>query len=201
MGSARACILSVLMLTVSAAAAAGVNAPLEYLDDQTGETVIAVGRPLVFARDRATFNGGPAPAWSVAPRDYVTLAAAAVDRSGKISYLLIGYFWSVGVPQPWENVRLAREPLVLELQDRRIELAPQAGSARDAGISVPVHRPSIDPVTQSLYAVDLPTLGLIADSARPLLYCGGQSAPLRYELFEDRLTALRELVRHLSDTK
>jgi len=189
---------SLLMLTVSAAAAAGANTPLEYVDEQTGVTVTAVARPLVFARDHTTPNGAPAQSWSTAPRDYVTLAAAAVDRTGKITYLLIGYFWSVGVSQPWENARLAREPLVLQLEGRRIELTPQGGSARDAGISAPVHPPPVGPATASLYAVDLSTLGLIAESAHPALYCGGGSTPLKYELFEDRLTALREFVRHMS---
>jgi hypothetical protein len=163
-------------------------------------TVTIVARPLVFARDRTAFNGGPSQAWSTPPRDYVTLAAAAVDRSGKISYLLIGYFWSVGVSQPWENARLAREPLVLQLQDRRIELAPRGGTARDAGISEPVHPPPVGPATATLYAIDLSTLGLIAQSAHPVLLCGGADAPVKYELFEDRLTALREFVQHLNDT-
>jgi len=188
------------MLTVSAAAGAGANTPLEYVDEQTGVTVTVVARPLVFSRERSTFNGGPTQAWSTPPRDYVTLAAAAVDRSGKISYWLIGYFWSVGVSQPWENARLAREPLVLQLQERRIELAPQSAAARDVGISTPVHPPPVGPATATLYSVDLATLELIAESPHPLLYCGGGSEPVRYELFEDRLTALREFVRHLNET-
>jgi len=187
------------MLTVSAAAAAGANTPVEYADEQTGVTVTIVARPLVFAREHTTFNGGPAQAWSTPPRDYVTLAAASVDRSGKITYLLIGYFWSVGVSQPWENARLAREPLVLELKDRRISLVPQGGTARDAGISTPVHPPPVGPATACVYAVDLPTLGLIAESPHPVLYGGGESAPVKYELFEDHLTALRELVQHLNE--
>jgi hypothetical protein len=193
-------IACLLMLTVSAAAAGGANTPLESVDEQTGVTVTVVARPLVFSRERSTFNGGPTQSWSTPPRDYVTLAATAVDRSGKISYLLIGYFWSVGVSQPWENARLAREPLVLQLQDRRIELAPQGGTARDAGISTPVHPPPVGPATATLYAVDLPTLSLIAASTQPILYCGGASQTVRYELFEDRLTALREFVHQLSDT-
>ena len=200
MGSLQRSIACLLMLTVSAVAGAGANTPLEYVDEQTGVTVTVVARPLVFARERTTFNGGPTQAWSTPPRDYVTLAAAAVDRSGKFSYLLIGYFWSVGMSQPWENERLAREPIVLQVRDRRIELAPQSGTARDAGISTPVHPPPVGPATATLYSVDLATLGLIAESAHPLLYCGGGDEPVKYELFEDRLTALREFVHHLKDT-
>jgi len=197
MGSLR-CMVCLLTLTASAAAAAGANTPLEYVDEQTGVTVTVVARPLVFARDRTTADGGPAQSWSSSSKDYVTLAAAAVDRSGKITYLLIGYFWSVGISQPWENARLAREPLVLQLQDRRIELVPQGGTTRDTGIGAPVHPPPVGPATASLYAVDLASIGLIAESAHPVLYCGGASTPLKYELFEDRLTALREFVRQSS---
>jgi len=32
-----------------------------------------------------------------------------------------------------------------------------------------------------------------------VLYCGTETAPLKFELLEDRRPALRELVRHLSD--
>jgi hypothetical protein len=197
--AARNGIVYLLMVAASAGAGAGANTPQEYVDEQTGVTVTVVARPLVFVRDRTAFNGGPTQAWSSPPRDYVTLAAAAVDRTGKMTYLLIGYFWSVGVSQPWENARLAREPLVLQLQERRIELAPQGGTARDAGISEPVHPPPVGPATATLYAVDLPTLSLIAESAHPVLLCGSADAPVKYELFEDRLTALREFVRHLND--
>ncbi|HYB32783.1 MAG TPA: hypothetical protein VED45_05065 [Steroidobacteraceae bacterium] len=188
-----------LTLAVSGAATASdANSPVEYLDEETGVTVTVVGRPLVFARERATFN---VSAWSVPARDYVTLAAAAVDRGGKMSYLLIGYFWSVGgASEPWENARRAREPLVLQLKNRRIELVPQGGSAREAGISAPPHRPPIGAALPSLYAIDLPTMELIAGSAQPALNLADASAPLKYQLFEDRLPALRELVRRLSDT-
>jgi len=202
--------MSLLLLAGSAAAAAsGANAPREYLDEETGATVFFVGRPLVFARESAPFNGingrvvrtrpDDLPDMTLAPRDYVSLAAAAVDRSGKYSYVLIGYFWLVGTPQPSQNACFDREHLVLQLEDRRIELAPFDGSARDAGISQPIHRPSIGNAEPAVYSIDLATLGLIAESAHPVLYCGAEKSPLRYELWEDRLPALRELVRHLRD--
>jgi hypothetical protein len=199
-----------LLLAVSAVAAASeANAPREYLDEETGATVFFVGRPLVFERESAPFNGingGVVRARpedrldvTLAPRDYVSLAAAAVDRSGRYTYVLIGYFWLVGTPQPSQNACFDREHLVLQLGDRRIELAPFDGSARDAGISQPIHRPSIGNAQPVVYTIDLATLGLIAESAHPVLYCGAETAPLKYELWEDRLPALRELVRHLRD--
>ena len=189
------------------AAASGVNAPSEYLDEETGATVFFVGQPLVFARERVNINGRVAlrgsptdpPDITHVPRDYVTLAAAAVDRGGKYTYVLVGYFWFAVAPQPGEAVCFDREHLVLQLGDRRIELAPFDGPARDAGISQPIHRPAIGDAKPAVYPIDLATLGRIAESAHPVLYCEAEAAPLKYKLLEDRLPALRELVRHLSD--
>lgn len=192
-----------LLLASGVAAASDANAPRQYLDEDTGATVFYVGRPLVFAHDRPGFgadvprSGPVAPNMSAAPRDYLTLAAAAVDRGGKYTYVLIGYFWSVGAPPQGETACFGREPLILQLGDRRIELALFHGSARDAGISQPIHQPSTD-AKPTVYSSDLATLGLIAEFAHPVLYCGAEAAPLKYELLEDRLPALRELVRHLS---
>lgn len=193
-------------------AASEANGPREYLDEETGATVFFVDRPLIFARERTTFYGAVVRGWPVhprnpdappelpspAPRDYLSLVAAGVDRSGKYTYLLIGYSWFVGLPQPDEKVCRDHEHLVLQLDDRRIELAPFDGSARDAGISKPIHAPWKD-AKPAVFTIDLATLGLIAASAHPVLYCGAGTAPLKYELVGDRLRALRELVRNLSE--
>jgi UDP-N-acetylmuramoylalanine-D-glutamate ligase len=40
----------------------------------------------------------------------------------------------------------------------------------------------------------------IAESPHPVLYSEGTSASQQYNLFEDRLDALKELVRRLKDT-
>jgi hypothetical protein len=189
------------------AAASGENAPREYLDEETGATVVFVGRPLVFARERVNVSGRPAlrespaapPEITHVPRDYLTLAAAAVDRGGKYTYVLIGYSWFTVAPKPDENVCPQRERLVLQLGARTIELVPFDGPARDAGISQPIHRPSIGDAKPAVYALDLAILGQIAESAHPVLYCEAETVPLKYELLEDRLPALRELVRHLSE--
>ena len=179
------------MLALGAAtAAAGARAPTEYVDEETGATVTVVSEPLVFAHEL--------PGSVRRTRDFVTLAAASVNQMGKVSYVLIGYFWSAGVffDEQSENARLAREPLVLQLQDRRIELGPR--SARDAGIGVPVHRPPYGSATPTVYAIDLQTMQLIAESTRPSLHSGGAGTSLSYELLDDQLAALRELVRHLN---
>jgi len=172
----------------SALALAGGKHPLEYLDEQTGATISAVGEPLVFA---------PARSSQVAAGDYITLAAAAVDRSGDISYVLIKYCWLAGVSGPSAGV-LCAAPLVLQADDRRIELPLSKGSARDAGIGVPIHRPPFGKGTPYLYSTDLATIRLISEAHHLSLSIGGDSAALTYELFEDRLSSLREFVRRMT---
>ena len=200
---AQCALVSLFLLAVSILAVASeANAPREYLDDETGATVTFVGRPLVFARQHAAQGWSTTPQQNdmpLAPRDYVTLVAAAVNRIGKYTYVLIGYFWRVGSRESSEKACTGREHLVLQLADRRIELAPSPVSARDAGISQPIHRPSLADAKPAVYPIDLATLRLIAESAHPVLYCVAETAPLKYELFEDRLPALKELVRHLSE--
>ena len=199
-------LASLLLLGAGVVAAASQgNAPREYLDEETGATVFFVGQPLLFGRERVTVYGEAVQVWPVgppdlapAPRDYVSLAAAAVDHSGKYTYVLFAYAWFVGAPQPDEKVCLDPEHLVLQLADRRIELAPFAGSARQVGIREPIHPPWTG-AKPAIYNIDLATLGLIAESAHLVLYCGTGTPPLKYELWEDRLPALKELVRNLSD--
>jgi hypothetical protein len=180
------CLAALVITAGSAMALAAGNHPLEYLDEVTGATVTVVGRPLVFA-DRSGVVGNA--------RDYVTLAAAAVDQSGKISYVVMAYFWSMRVSQPVAPA--AVEPLVLQADDLRIQLVPRGAPARELGIGVPVHKPPFGAATPYIYAIDVPTMRLIAESNHLTLRIESQGTSLNYELFEDRRVALKELVRRV----
>ncbi|HSY05295.1 MAG TPA: hypothetical protein VK803_05075 [Steroidobacteraceae bacterium] len=175
------------MVAAAGAAFAAGSRPVEYLDEETGATVAVVGKPLVFARESSGFAG-----------DYVTLAAVAVDRSGELNYVLVGYIWSAGAPREPEHTPLSAAGLVLQADDRRIELTLQRRSARELGIGVPVHRPPFGSATSHAYAIDLATMQVIADCHHLSLYLQNDSAPVIYELFQDRRDALKEFVRFLS---
>jgi hypothetical protein len=174
---AAACIVATTL-----AVAAG--RPTEYLDEDTGATVAVVGKPLVFARERSGFA-----------RDYVTLAAAAVDQSGRLSYVLVGYIWSVGSAPAPKDAALAAAQLTLQADDRRVELTPQSLTPRQLGIGVPVHRPPVGSATPYLYITDLATVQLLADSSRLSLVTQNQDAAANYQLFEDGRRALKEFVQ------
>jgi hypothetical protein len=179
--SSAACALGA---GVGLAVASG-SGPLQYLDETTGATVVAVGRPFVFAHEHTGFG-----------RDLVTLAAAAVDQTGKVSDILIAYFWSTGAPV---DRPIAPDRLILQADGQRIELARLSQSAHDAGIGQPVHHPPFGPATPYVYAIDVPTLQRIAASRDLELYLQGDSALPSYRVLEDGRTSLQEWVRFLAD--
>ena len=121
-----------------------------------------------------------------------------MDQSGDFGYVLIKYCWSVGTLQASVAEQCASAPLLLQADDRSIELPMRKGSARDAGIGVAVHRPPFGAATPYVYSIDLPTMRFISECHHLSLRVGGADRPFSYELFEDRLGSLREFVRHLS---
>lgn len=186
----RAWPLPVVLLLGICAAHAATREPQEYLDEETAATITVVGEPLLFAYARTDLAANV--------RDYVTLAAAAVDRNGKISYVLIAYYWSTVDPRLRREPLPGAEPFVLQADDRRIELHLQGHSAHDAGIGMPVHAPPGDPVTPNVYASDLATLRFVAESRRLSIQADSHGTDVTYDLWEDRRAALRAFVRHMS---
>lgn len=178
-----------LALTTCAALAAG-KQPQEYLDEETAATVTVVGEPLIFANERRDLAANE--------RDYVTLAAAAVNRNGKISYVLIAYFWSTVDPRLRQDALPSPEPLLLQADDRRIELHLRGHSAHEAGIGVPVHAPPGAPVTPNVYGTDLATVRFVTEARRLTLLVDSDPSPLSYELWEDHRAALRTFVHHMN---
>src|SRR3979490_821715 len=99
-----ALLAGALVLAAGCTSALVIPQPQEYLDEQTGATVTAVDSPLVFARARTELAANL--------RDYVTLAAASVNRGGKVEYVLIAYVWSTIDVRYAPASALADSPLV-----------------------------------------------------------------------------------------
>jgi hypothetical protein len=128
-------------------------------------------------------------------RDYFTLAAASVDQSGRLSYVLIGYIWSVGWPVSPKEAQRAAEEVVLQADDQRIELTTQNLSPHEMGIGVPVHRPPVGPARPYVYVTDLATVRLLAESSHLSVHVQDRAATANYQLFQDGRGALKEFVR------
>lgn len=183
-------LTAAVALCAIAVSAGGAEAPREYLDDQTAATITVVGEPLVFAL--------PRPELAANARDYATLAAAAVNRAGKISYVLIAYFWSTVDARLRTDPLPAAEPLALQADDRRLALTLQSHSPRDAGIGERVHAPPGSAAEPNVYATDLATLRFVAAARRLSILAESNGAPLTYDLWQDRRPELRAFVRHMS---
>ncbi len=182
--------LALLLWHLPLAARAADLQPREYLDPETAATVTIVGEPLIFANARTEVAANA--------RDYVTLAAAAVDRNGKMSYVLVAYFWSTVDPRVRGYPMPNPEPLVVQADDRRIELTLRGHALYDSGISVPVHPPPGPAVTPNVYSVDLGALRSIAEARQLSLITETAITSIPYALWEDHRAALRAFVQRLS---
>lgn len=175
------------------------ESPQEYLDNETAATISVVGRPLVFARAH--------PERAAHMQDYVTLVAAAVDRSGRTDYVLIAYSWTTldprVTPGPTERQQAIAPPpigaghLILAADDRRIPLPLEGHSAHDIGIGEPVHPPPVRSATAEVYRTDLATLRFLSE-ARHLAVLRATDPDAPYEIWDDQRPALRALVSRLS---
>ncbi len=177
-------------LAVSAGAAGGRTAPQpeEYLDEQTGATVDVVDSPLIFARERSERAANL--------RDYVTLAAASVDRGGKLEYVLIAYVWSTLDPRYAPASALA-DSLLLIADDRRVRLEPNGKTPSDLGIARPVHAPPGQDVNPLVFPTDLATLRFIAAARSLAVQTQLGEETVSYELWDDQRRALDRYVRFM----
>jgi hypothetical protein len=169
----------------------GTASPEEYLDPETAATISIVGKPLVFAHER--------PERAAHMRDYVTLAAAAVNRSGKTDYVLVAYDWTTFD----EHGRSGETPnassaLVVAADDRRITLSLAGHSAHDVGIGTPVHPPPVGPATPDIYRTDLETMRFIAAARHLAVLKQSDAAATAYPIWDDQRAALGVFVDLLS---
>jgi hypothetical protein len=183
--------ICILMILSACSAIPSADAPQVYLDQSTAATITVVGQPLVFARERPNF--------AVHMRDYITLAAASVNRAGKIEYVLIAYFWTTFDPHGRDGDAGSRHPddLVVVADDRRIHPVRLDLSAHEAGIEERVHAPPVGAGVPTIYRTDPATLRFIAAARDLSAQTSTGDTELQYELWEDRRAALTAWVRHL----
>jgi hypothetical protein len=187
--AARAVILAVALSACTTLP--GTASPEEYLDPTTAATISIVGKPLVFAHER--------PERAAHMRDYVTLAAAAVNRSGKTDYVLVAYDWTTFD----EHGRSGETPsaattLVVAADDRRITLTLAGHSAHDVGIGTPVHPPPAGSATPDIYRTDLATMRFIAAARHLAVLKQSDAASTAYSIWDDQRAALGVFVDLLS---
>jgi hypothetical protein len=174
-----------VLLASSGCAALPPSGPLEYLDEQTAATVTAVAAPLMFARAR--------PELASNARDYATVAAVNVNRSGHIETLLLVWFWSTVDP------RIRTEPpslqtLILLADDRTLRLERDMRTPKEAGISRPLYAPAASTVSVGVYRTDVPMLRFLATSTRLKLRLGDSETAGAFDLWRDERAALADFL-------
>lgn len=111
--------MGILLAFAAAQGVARNPVPSEYLDERTGATIIVAAEPWVFALERSTLAANA--------RDYISLTAVEVDRSGHLQVYLIGYVWTtIDSRSRVARSDLATTPLDLFADGRLILLKPQA---------------------------------------------------------------------------
>jgi len=171
--------------------APGAQQPREYLDEQTGATVTAVERALVFARDRSERAANQ--------RDYVTLAAATVNRGGAREYVLIAYVWSTLDPR-YEPANVDPDSLVLVADDRRIRLSANGRTAADLGIARGIDAPRGRAAKPLAFPSDPATMRYIAAARNLEVQAKDDDTVVSYILWDDQRSALGRFVSFLDGT-
>jgi hypothetical protein len=162
------------------------TAPREFLDERTGATVAMVDKPMIFARDRSERAANL--------RDYITLVAASLNRSGKIEYVWIAYAWSTLDARAL--ARTSIDSMVMTADDRRIALRPLASTAVESGVSAPVRAPPGVSSISRVYAADLDTLRFMAAARNLRVQAANDETEPYYELWDDQRTSLASFVRY-----
>jgi len=198
LGALAAVLLVGLFSLQACADRGGGRSPRVYLDQATAVTVTTVGWPLVFAHERPNF--------AVHMRDYITLAAASVDRAGKLESILIAYYWTTFDPHGQDEQTGVRphaggfpDELILMADDRRIQIMKLERSAHEAGIEERAHAPPVGGGMPAIYSVDLATMRYIAAARNLSAQTRTGETVLDYEMWEDGRPALAEWLHHLAE--
>ena len=195
--SIRAIVVAVLCLTACATTpSARVD---EFLDERTGASVTFMHEPLTFALERSTL--------AAHARDYVSLTAIEVDRSGQAQLYLLGYFWSTidrrkgsQAPNP------ADKTLALFADGRAIRLEPDAALPADLTASRQLRAPQTAHFEAAAYRVTLELLRYISTSRVLTLQPAAEtddadSEAETYEIWTDSRSALRGFVARVSPSR
>lgn len=162
----------------------------QFFDEQTAVTLSVVSRPFVFARDRSDV--------AAHARDYATLVAAEIDRSGDFSDFLLLYRWST------VDRRMAAPPpqsagaLRIVADGRVVDLKPMEGIPVSLTHGRALYVPPHGDVIPRAYAVDTALLRYLAASRSLTLRMPEEELKTDFTLWQDGRKALANFLRTVS---
>lgn len=169
----------------------------QYLDPVTAAMVTSVSSPMVFARAHQDVSANS--------RQYLTLAAVSVNRSGRYEYLLLVYLWSTVDPRLGSD-RHPGQNLVWLADDRVIRMVRDGRSMQEAGVSRPLYAPehwgkrahgasglAHGPSAPRIYRTDRETLLFLSSARRLRLVLEGDDDARPFDVWTDGRRALGAL--------
>jgi hypothetical protein len=158
----------------------------EIFDEQTATTLSVVGKPLVFARERTDVEAHA--------RDYVTLVAAEIDRSGQYSEFLLLYRWSTVDPRMSPPPQSGEGALRILADGRAIDLQPLERLPISLKQGRALHVPAHGDIVPRAYNVDAALLRFIAGSRELTVRMPQEQLNMPFALWEDGRSALAKFV-------
>jgi hypothetical protein len=159
----------------------------EIFDEQTGNTYLVVGKPIVFARQRTDV--------AAHARDYATLVAVEVDHSGDFSDYLLLYRWSTVDPRMSAPPDHSAGELRILTEGRVIDLKPLENVPVSVAGRWELHVPKHGNIIARAYPVDASTLRFIATSGKLVLRMPEEPLDLPFGLWGDGRQALGQFVQ------
>jgi hypothetical protein len=186
----RRSVLVTVLLLLNACAAGPPKAGKEIFDEQTGNTLTVVSKPIVFARERTDV--------AAHARDYATLVAVEVDHSGTYQDYLLLYRWSTVdarmLPAPEPEAGALR----LLGDGRKLDLKPLAFTPISVGSRRELHVPRHGAPIIRAFEVDQATLRYIASTRTLSLQTPQEQLDAPFKLWEDGRVALSEFLQQTS---
>jgi hypothetical protein len=183
---------AIVLLAVAGCATTGARVD-ERLDPQTAATVRATVTPFIYAHEL--------PQFSANSRDYLSVGAVDVDRSGDHRYYLVAVLWStidrrragLAPPAPAERIEMSLAGKV-----RSIDAAGHDG--RPLGVSAPIATPATGYLNESWYPVTPADLRNFATSPPATVTVVQDSAPIAFHAWERADAAFAALAEDLPAT-
>jgi hypothetical protein len=157
------------------------------LDTQSGNTLLLVTRPLVFARQRTDV--------AAHARDYATLVAVELDVAGNYSDYLLLYRWSTVDKRMSPPPAASGGELQIEADGRNLVLLPLARLPLDVAGRSGLYYPQHADVVTFGYKIEVATLRFIALSQHITVRLPRESLDLPFSLWEDGRASLAQFVR------
>jgi hypothetical protein len=181
----RLSVTLILALSVLPACSSAPRAhPQEIFDEQTGNTLLVVAKPLVFARARSDV--------AAFGRDYATLVAVEVDISGKFSDYLLLYRWSTVDPRMSPPPAAGQGDLKILADGREIDFKPLQHMPIDLSQRKHLYVPEQGAVISHAYKVDAATLRYISSSRDLAVRMPQEQFNTPFEVWEDGRPALAQ---------